>query len=485
LENKILNKYYKKMENSKEDNPKNNIIKLYELKGNNKELWEKLTTNIKNGNQIKKIINFINNKLIEEPYNELNLYLLDYIIDIGNDSIIDQIFDQDGFYIFVNTTIFHNKDNKTIQDISLYLVEKWYNRFKEKYKSLMDQYKEFKNEGKEFPQNKIVTYEKYIKIENENDTKEQNNNDKENTDNGDEIKYNALENPFEDTYENLLEEVDFPEDEQFNNQFSNLRTSDIPTYFKTLRNKSIVVEDNYNPKNKDNKNQSDFEIIDEINEEYKDSDNNNNKKEEEKKKENNNSNNKNNWSSTFINYRKDPVLFQNKYKDKISTLNKWIKEGKNSSNFENLKEGIRQILIGYDEIEEVIMACIKIEDNDGRNKVSNIKSDIEQTCYRYECLLQGKKVEKFKSAFDGNVKKYYFYKPNLLEDDNNLNTNININVIESPKSPKKEKKIKVFGRALKNGFLNLGKRHSKSNNKSKENKKDKELDNLGSLYNEG
>ena len=30
----------------------------------------------------------------------------------------------------------------------------------------MDQYKEFKNEGKEFPQNKIVTYEKYIKIEN-------------------------------------------------------------------------------------------------------------------------------------------------------------------------------------------------------------------------------------------------------------------------------------------------------------------------------
>ena len=183
---------------------------------------------------------------------------------------------------------------------------------------------------------------------------------------------------------------------------------------------------------------------------------------------------------TFQNYRKDPLLFENKWKEKLSKLNQWIKEGKNSTNYVNLKEGIRQILIGYDEIEEIIMTCIKIEDNDGRNKVSYIKSDIEQTCYRFECLKQGKKVEKFKSAFDGNVTKYYFYQPTLLEEDDN-DVNININNINVPESPKKEKKIKSIGRAIKNGFLNLGKRNS-SNTKSKEKRKDKELGDLGALH---
>lgn len=73
---------------------------------------------------------------------------------------------------------------------------------------------------------------------------------------------------------------------------------------------------------------------------------------------------------------------------------------------------------------------------------------MEQTCYRYECLYQGKKVEKFKSAFDGNVKKYYFNKEDLLED-----SNIDNNVVEDDK---KEKKMKRFGRAIKNGFLKVG-----------------------------
>ena len=138
----------------------------------------------------------------------------------------------------------------------------------------------------------------------------------------------------------------------------------------------------------------------------------------------------------------------NKWNEKIVSLNKWIKEGKNSKNIDNLKQGIKQIIIGLDEIEEIILNCAKVGDDNGRNKVSCIKSDMEQTCYRYECLYQGKKVEKFKSAFDGNVKKYYFNKEDLLED-----SNIDNNVVEDDK---KEKKMKRFGRAIKNGFLKVG-----------------------------
>ena len=97
---------------------------------------------------------------------------------------------------------------------------------------------------------------------------------------------------------------------------------------------------------------------------------------------------------------------------------------------------------------------------------------MEQTCYRYECLLQGKKLEKFKSSFDGNAKKYYFYRPALLEE--------NITKINEIEDEKKEKKMKKFGRAIKDGFLKVGKK-IKSNSKEK---KVKSLDNIGILDNE-
>ena len=90
----------------------------------------------------------------------------------------------------------------------------------------------------------------------------------------------------------------------------------------------------------------------------------------------------------LVNYGR--YLYGNKWNEKIVSLNKWIKEGKNSKNIDNLKQGIKQIIIGLDEIEEIILNCAKVGDDNGRNKVSCIKSDMEQTCYRYECLYQGK-----------------------------------------------------------------------------------------------
>ena len=109
-----------------------------------------------------------------------------------------------------------------------------------------------------------------------------------------------------------------------------------------------------------------------------------------------------------------------------------------------------QILIGLDENDEIIETCVKIEDDDGRNKISYIKSymeQTEQTCYRYEYLIQGKKVEIFKSVFEGNIKKYYFYKPGLLEE-----KNINI---KYDKRWKKRKKMNKIGKTIKKGFIKI------------------------------
>ena len=305
------------------------------------------------------------------------------------------------------------------------------------------------------------------------------------------IKYPSI-NPFDENGE--LEDIDFPEGEVYPFIYSNLSKSEIPDYLRTLRSKSIIeyAENLQKLKN--------IEINEEniIHEESINESNSDNKITEVSQQEDyigksrtytsmtdffKNVNNNNyiptptpsnpNFTSTVKNYRSDPALFQNKWKEKISALSKWIKEGKTSKNFDNLKQGISQILIGLDEIEEIILNCIKIGDEDGRVKVSNIKSDMEQTCYRFECLIQGKKVEKFKSAFDGNGKKYYFNKSNLLEE----NINMNLDVIEQ--DLKKEKKMKRFGRAIKNSFKKVGRKLGKSKSKSKEKKKNsKELDEI-------
>jgi hypothetical protein len=318
--------------------------------------------------------------------------------------------------------------------------------------------------------------------------------------NSKDIIYPAI-NPFDENGE--LEDIDFPEGGAYPFIYSNLSKSEIPDYLRTLRSKSIIEyaenlqklknikinekniihEENINELNNDNKIEEDNQQEDYIwksrtvtnkNDFFNKNSNHNYNIYNNYNSFNPNSDPSNNiYTSTVKNYRSDPVLFQNKWKEKISTLNKWIKEGKAQKYFDNIKQGISQILIGLDEIEQIILNCIKIGDEDGRVKVSNIKSDMEQTCYRFECLIQGKKVEKFKSAFDGNGKKYYFNKSNLLEE----NINMNLDVIEQ--DLKKEKKMKRFGRAIKNSFKKVGRKLGKSKSKSKEKKKNsKELDEI-------
>ena len=412
------------MENTQTNKEIEFLENIYKLNGEDQKDWEKLNTEISKDIPNEEINSFIKNKLLTEPDNELNIDLVDYIMDKGSHSIIAEIFSKDFIDVFTDQTLANNKDNATIYQQTLFLLLKWSSNLLEDtdyYKVLTEKYNKYKdNEAMPFTRASFNTYFKYVK---EESVKKEENNEVV------ELNFTPLEDPFGDTDKNLLC-IEFPADEKFKNKYSDLQISEIDLSYSQLRSKTIIKDNSIHHKKSDN-----FEyMFEEIEAEDL---NNEDENERISAKE---------ITSTFKNYKNDPVMFQNKWKYKIDSLNKWIKEGKESKKFYDLKQGIRQIiLIGLDEIELIKQNCIEIGDDEGRNQITNIKSDLEQTCYRYECLIQGKKLEKFKSAFNGNIKKYYFDRLSLLEDKEcNGNNNINTNGEEPKKETKMKKLIKKW-----------------------------------------
>ena len=101
------------------------------------------------------------------------------------------------------------------------------------------------------------------------------------------------------------------------------------------------------------------------------------------------------------------------WKQKIKTYNSYIEEGKFSYHSNKLKEGIKEILDSFPSIDKAINEC---NDNSNRRDLTYIKYDMEQTCHRYECLKNDKKVEPFMSAFDGNNRRYSYNGANLFKE---------------------------------------------------------------------
>ena len=119
--------------------------------------------------------------------------------------------------------------------------------------------------------------------------------------------------------------------------------------------------------------------------------------------------NNNNYSSNMT----DPNTLVEMWKQKVKTYNGYIEEGKFSYHTNKLKEGIKEILDSFPSIEKAINEC---NDNSNKRDLTYIKYDMEQTCHRYECLKNDKKVEPFISAFDGNNRRYSFNSANLFKE---------------------------------------------------------------------
>ena len=140
------------------------------------------------------------------------------------------------------------------------------------------------------------------------------------------------------------------------------------------------------------------------------------------------------------------LLYKHTWSFKISLINEWIDKGTNDTNEEQLKTGIKNILYEYNKIESLLQKNNKEEDLNSVSIILKLKSDMNQTCYRYERFINRQSYEKFYSAFDGNINVYNFNKEYLLsytecKEHNN----------------KYVEGLKKFGGAMKKGIFTAGK----------------------------
>ena len=96
--------------------------------------------------------------------------------------------------------------------------------------------------------------------------------------------------------------------------------------------------------------------------------------------------------------------------NRLLQLNNWIDEGRYSFNSGKLKEGILEIINEIPKCQYMMQKCELNNDKRGYSIIGNMLSDIEQTCSRYEDLVNNRNVETFRSSFTGNTRKYYFNK---------------------------------------------------------------------------
>ena len=73
----------------------------------------------------------------------------------------------------------------------------------------------------------------------------------------------------------------------------------------------------------------------------------------------------------------------------INKYNKYINQGKFTYN--TVKDKIKEKIDNLTLKENLIAKFSKMNDNQGRRDMINIRNDIEQTLYRYDNLMKGKK----------------------------------------------------------------------------------------------
>ena len=193
-----------------------------------------------------------------------------------------------------------------------------------------------------------------------------------------------------------------------NNQFSNNNIRRNKTYDNMNKNTNYNNNQNNNYNNNYN------------NQNY----NNNNNNNYNNSSNCNNNNGPNNYSNNNYNDTFDIISFKQTLGNKLLQLNAWIDNGKFSFNSGKLKQGIIEIINEIPKCEYLMNRCQLNNDRRGYEVARNMKMDMEQTCFRYENLMNDRRVDQFRSSFTGNSRQYYFDKNALLgTQDNNLRMN--------------------------------------------------------------
>ena len=457
-----------------------NINNIYSSKGNSKKDWEYFLKDINNDSYIDKIVFFLQKNMQDQPQNELTVDLIDFIIDYGSQKIISQIAQKQFLDTFLNLLKSETKAGLENQKKVIYLTQKWCKKFNgnQNYSIFSDNYNFLKNNGIAFPPDNFVikTYDNYVSKD-EIQSFINNNQNQNNNNNYNNFQNNQNMNNYNNNSDNFYNNYNNPQNNNANNQkipnpFENNNSSQNDGFPMQNNNSGFPMQNNNNsgfPMQNNNNdfptqsNNDGFPRNDNNNYNFNNNNNYNNYSHSNSGPSNynaynvfgnTNDNNYNKYNSfsydnsnNYSNNNSDPNTLVDVWKQKIKTYNGYIGEGKFSYHAIKLKEGIKEILDTLPIIDSHMNKCFS--DNTRRN-LNNIKSDMEQTCYRYECLKNDKKVEPFQSAFDGNPRKYFFDGGSLFKEKQYIPYN-NVEQ-ESPVMSGLEE----FGNKIKDGALFVG-----------------------------
>ena len=462
-----------------------NIKKIYLSEGKNKNSWELFFKDINNDNYKEKIVMLLENIMKNYPKNGITIDIIDFIMDFGNQNIINLTAQKQFQDTFINLLKSETNAGLENQKKVIYLTQKWAKKFNgnKNLSIFLDNYNLLKNNGIIFPPGNYImnTYDKFInKIEIENYKKSQNknesntenefsifkqsndginNNKNNNTNNNNNNNYNDKNN---NNINNNYQNSDFNYNNggnnfNQNNNFNNNNYNCNNNYNQNFMNnsnfnnnqeeiKNPFEDDSDNSYQMNNYQQNNFKNYNPNDLEYKNPYDNNNYN------GNNNTSNNNN----YVNNNLDIQMLVDVWKSKIKAYNRYIDEGKFNSNSINLKDGINDILNNMPSIDDKIKECFESNNEEGRRNLSHIKFDMEQTCFRYQCLQNDKNLDNFYSAFDGNSKRYFFVKNSLFKENKQIKKNIPNNDVE--KENKVLTGLEKFGHSLKDGAFFVGKK---------------------------
>ena len=141
--------------------------------GTNESDWISLIKDIENEDDTTAFVKNIQDDLPTNSNNELFYDIIDYIVDNSPESTVKLLSEDNFLDIFLNP-LKNNVDVK-IQMKIIYLIQKWSN--KDKFPGFKNKLEFLKNNGISFPPNdfKMVTYEKYVKSQMNNQLNMENN----------------------------------------------------------------------------------------------------------------------------------------------------------------------------------------------------------------------------------------------------------------------------------------------------------------------
>ena len=454
-----------------------NLNNIYLSEGKIQENWRLFFEDMKNESNIEKILLFLKNKMVNSPQNIITLDIIDLMIDYGSPKTLNLIGQKEFIDLILN--LLKPKVNAGIENQKkvIYLIKKWATKFSnnKNYIIFQENYNLLKTKGIIFPPEnyRLSTYDKYITNKNQNINNNGKNmrnaqNNSLNKDNDfrllksqNNIKNNEIDNNNNIDKNNISNNNNYIENNlnnDNNNCFVNSNNNinndnndiDYSNYFGDNNNEQNENQIIYQKKDNNINGQSDFnqeKPFNRINDYY-----NSNPYNDENNELNNHLNSNNNNNISYENSNNEKIFYDSWIK-KLNEYNGYIDEIYYLKNQNlKLKEGIKEILFTFPKIDIMINNCKEKRDNVGEKNLLNIKSDMEQTCDRYECFLRGKNIEPFISILKGNTRKYYFDKKYLTERVNappsNNNNNNNENSIIND--------LGKFGNSIKDGAFYLG-----------------------------